>query len=452
MQVTEKSADGFKRTLEVVVGAGELGERFHARLGEIKDTVHLKGFRKGKVPVAHLKKVYGRALMAEVLQKAVEETSKKAIQERKERPALAPDIAFPEDKAEIDRVIAGQADLAYTLSFEVLPPIPLADFSELKLERLVAEADDAAIDDAIANIAKRNTTFENAGDERAAEEGDRVTVDFKGTIDGEAFEGGEAEDAEIVIGQSGFIPGFEDGLAGAKAGERRTVSAGFPAEYPVAALAGKDAEFDVTVKAVARPLAPEIDDAFAAGLGAENLEKLRELVRERITSEYAAAARDKLKRELLDALDKAHGFELPPSLVEHEFKAIWRKVEADMKRADQTFPHEGKTEEETREDYRAIAARRVRLGLVLGEIGDKNGIEVTQDELRRALVAQARRFPGQEKFVYDYFEKTPGALMELRAPIFEDKVVDLALSRASVTERRVDKDELIRLAQETAES
>ncbi len=452
MQVTEKNADGFKRTLEVVVGASELGERFSARLDEIKDTVHLKGFRKGKVPVAHLKKVYGRALMAEVLQKAVEETSKKAIAERKERPALAPDIAFPEDKAEIDRVIAGQADLAYTMSFEVLPPIPLADFSEFKLERLVAEPDGAAVEEAIANLAKRATSYEKAGDDHAAAEGDRLTVDFSGKIGGEAFEGGEALGVEIVIGQDGFIPGFEEGLKGAKEGERRTVAAAFPAEYPVPALAGKDAEFDVTVKAVARPLVPEIGDAFAAGLGAENLEKLRDFVRARIAAEYVAASRQKIKRELLDALDKAHGFALPPSLVDHEFQAIWRKVEADMKRSGATFPHEGKTEEEIREEYRRIAERRVRLGLVLGEIGDKNGIDVKQDELRRALVAQARRFPGQEKFVYEYFEKTPGALMELRAPIFEDKVVDLVLSRAGVTERKVDKDELVRLAQETDES
>lgn len=452
MQVMETSADGLKRTLKVVVGASELNEQFSARLGEIKERVQLKGFRKGKVPVAHLKKVYGRSLMAEVVQKAVEETSKKALEERKERPALTPQIVLPEDKDEIDRVIEGKADLSYVMSFEVLPPIPLADYAALKLERLVTDVTGADVDKAIGDLAQRHVTYEPAGPDRAAALGDRLTIDYVGKIGGEAFEGGASEDTQIVLGRAGYIPGFEDGLVGAKAGEARTVRAGFPTEYPVKEFAGQEAVFDVVVKEIARPVEPVIDDALAQSIGVETLDKLKELVRARIAAEYAAASRQKIKRELLDALDKAHDFELPASLVGHEAETIWRQLEATMKREGKTFADEGKTEDETREEYRRIAERRVRLGLVLGDIGEKHGIQVTPDELRRALVAQTRRFPGQEKFVYRYFEKTPGALTELRAPIFEDKVVDAVLARANPEERKVDKEEFFRLVAETEEA
>jgi len=448
MQVVETNAEGLKRTLKVVVEAAELGERFSERLGELKDQVQLKGFRKGKVPVAHLKKVFGRSVMAEVLQKAVEETSKKALADRNERPALTPEIVFPEDKEEVERVITGDADLSYTMSFEVLPPIPPADFSTFKLERLVAEVDEAAVNKALADIAERNATYETAPEDHAAQTDDRVTVDYVGKLDGEPFEGGASEDTEIILGRAGFIPGFEDGLIGAKAGDARDIQATFPAEYPVDALAGKNASFDVKVKAVARPKEAVIDDEFAKSLGAESLDQLKELLSARLGAEYAAASRIKIKRELLDALDKAHDFELPPSLVDHEFNMIWRQLEAEMKSSGKSFADENTTEEDTRARYRKIAERRVRLGLVIGDIGEKNGVEVSQEEMRRALVAQARRFPGQEKFVYQYYEKTPGALVELRAPIFEDKVVDLVLEKAKPAERQVDREELLKPVEE----
>jgi trigger factor len=443
MQVTETLSDGLKRQLKVVVGAGEIGARFDARLDEIKDRVQLKGFRKGKVPVQHLKKIFGRSLMGEVLQQTIEEKSRAALEERKERPAIQPRIELPEDQQEIEKVLSGQADLSFDMSFEVLPEINLIDFSELKLERPVADVDGKSIEDAINQLVERSTTFETA-EGRAAEDGDRVTIDFVGKIDGEPFEGGAGEGVNIVLGQGGFIPGFEDGLKGVKAGEERTVAAKFPDDYPEKSLAGKEATFDVKVKEVAVPKRPEVNDEFAKNLGAESLEKLRELVTEQIKREYDQASRAKVKRALLDELEKRHGFDLPPTLVEREFEAIWRQVTQGLEQAGRTFEDEGKTEEQAKEEYRKIAERRVRLGLILGEVGEKAGIQVTQDEMRRALMEQARRFPGQERLVYEFYEKNPGAIAELRAPIFEEKVVDHVLAQAKVEDKKVDREELFK--------
>lgn len=442
MQVSVTSSEGLKRTLKVVIGQGELGERFSTRLGEVKDSIQLKGFRRGKVPAAHIRKVYGRSLMAEVLQKAVEETTEKVITERKERPAFEPKIEFPENKDEIERAMEGQSDFAYSLSFEVLPEFLVTDLAALELERLVADVPDEEVDKALARIAERNVTYP-AQDGREAAEGDQVTIDFVGRIDGVEFEGGKAEDAPIVIGQGGFIPGFEDGIKGAKAGDERVVKATFPAEYPVATLAGKEAAFDVKVKAVAAPVQPAMDDEFAKGLGLETFAQLKERIKEQIAGEYAQISRAKLKRVMLDALDKAHTFALPPTLVDGEFDGIWQDLTRRMTEAKKTFEDEGKTEEQVRAEYRTIAERRVRLGLVLGEIGSAAKVEVTQDELRNALFAQARRFPGQEKMVYEYFQKNPAAVSQLRAPIYEDKVVDHVAAQAKIAERKVSHDELL---------
>ena len=452
MQVTETGRDGLKRTLKVVVAKAELGERFSVRLDEIKDQVQIKGFRKGKVPVPHLKKMYGKQLMAEVLEQAVKDTSAKAIQERNERPAVQPKIEIVDAKDDmVDRIFNGQDDLAYSMSFEVLPPIPIADFGKLKLERLVADVDDAALNSALEQIAERNMTFE-AADGHHAGDGDGVNMDFNGTINGEAFEGGAGEGANLVLGKGQFIPGFEDGLKGVKAGDERTIHATFPAEYPMPDLAGKAAQFAVTVKSVSKPKKPEINDEFAAGLGAENLEKLKELVSAQIKREYEQASRMKLKRELLDELDKTHTFELPASLVDYEFQNIWRQLETNLKNTGKTFADEGKTEDEARAEYKTIAERRVRLGLLVGEIGEKNKIKVTEEELRHALIAQARQYPGQEKMVYEFYEKQPGALAELRAPIFEDKVVDFILDAAKPVEKKVSKDDLFKQVEATTQN
>lgn len=451
MQITETNAEGLKRTLKVVVPAEELGTRFSAKLGEVKDRVQLKGFRKGKVPEAHIRKVYGRSLMSEVVEQTIKETSEKAIAERKERPAQMPAIALTEDKDEIEKIIEGKADLAYEMSFEVLPKFELADPAGLKLERLVADVDADALDKALVDLVDRSVTY-MPEEGRKAEDGDQLTIDFVGKIDGAEFDGGKGEGLPLVLGKKQFIPGFEEGLIGAAGGDERTVTGTFPEDYPMPTLAGKQAQFDVKVKDVAKQVRPEIDEEFAKGFGAESVDNLKTLVTEQIKREYDGAARMKLKRELLDALEKAHTFELPPSLVEREFESVWNQVTMGLQRDGKTFADEGKTEEDARAEYRKIAERRVRLGLVVGEIGDKQKIEVTQDELRKALMEQARRYPGQEKFVYEYFQKTPGAIQELRAPIFEDKVVDYLLSVAKPVDRKVTREELFEQVKEATES
>ena len=443
MQVTETSAEGLKRQVRVVLAAQDLTAKCDERIGEIKDRVQIKGFRKGKVPVTHLKKVYGRSLMAEVLQQAVEESSRQVLTDRNERAAVQPKIDLPESEQEIEQVIAGKSDLAFSMSYEVLPAIEIADFSAMKLERLVADVDDKAIDDALKQIAERNVTY-TPDAAAAADKGDKLTIDFVGKINGEVFDGGTAEGLDLVLGQASFIPGFEDGLIGVKSGESRTLSVTFPADYQAEELKGKPATFDVTVKELAKPSTPAIDDTLAKQLGVEDLAKLKELIKAQIAQEYAQVSRAKLKRELLDRLDKAHTFELPPSLVEGEFEGIWKQVTQGLEQAGKTFADEGKTEDGARKEYRDLAARRVRLGLVIGEIGEKNAIAVSQEELRRSLVEQARRFPGQERFVYEYYEKTPGAIAELRAPIFEDKVVDLIVDKAKPAERKVSREELLK--------
>lgn len=446
MQVTETSSNGLKRELKVTIAQGELSQRFVTRLDEVKDTVQLKGFRKGKVPVAHLKKLFGRSLMAEVLQQAVDETSRDAIKDRNERAAHQPSINLSEDKDEIERVLSGESDLAFTMSYEALPDIKITDLAALTLEREVADVAPEAVDRAVGELLERSVRYEVEA-ERAAGDGDRVSIDYLGRIDGTAFEGGKGEDVQLVIGQSNFIPGFVEGIKGAKAGEERPVNAKFPDAYPQKDLAGKDAVFDVKVKEVAKPIRPELNDEFAKTLGAESLDKLKELVSAKIAGEYASITRMKLKQQILDALDKAHDFPLPETLVANEFDNIWKQLTQSLEQAGRSFADEGKSEDDLKAEYRKIAERRVRLGLVIGEIGEKSGLQVSQEELRRALIEQARRYPGQEKFVYEFYEKNPAALIELRAPIFEEKVIDHILGQTKPTEKKVTAEELMKSAQ-----
>lgn len=447
MQVTETSAVGLKRELSVVVPRGELDQRYDARIGDFQKRANLPGFRKGKVPATHIKKMYGKSIMAEVVQEALEESSRKAVTDRNERPAVQPKIDLTEDKDEIEKLLGGKGDLAYKMSFEILPPITLADFSTITLERETAEVTDADLQRSLDEIAKGATTFtETEG--RAAEDGDQVTIDFVGSIDGVPFDGGKGENTPIVIGRNQFIPGFEEGLKGAKAGEQRQLNVTFPEAYGNAELAGKAAVFDTVVKAVAAPQAPTIDDAFAKTLGVDDLAKLREVLTGQIRGQYDQLSRLKLKRTLLDQLDAMHTFELPEALVAGEFESVWAEVEGRMKSSGATFESEGKTEDSARAEYRKIAERRVRLGLVLGEVGDKAKVQVTQDELRRALLEQTRRFPGQEEAVFQFYQKNPAALTELRAPIFEDKVVDHILGQAKLTEKVVSREDMLKAAQE----
>jgi trigger factor len=435
MQVTETSATGLKRELTVVIGQGELGERFQSRIDEVKDTVQLKGFRKGKVPTAHIKKLYGRSVMAEVVQQTIEEMTRKALAERNERPAHQPTIGFGEDNKEaMEKVLTGEGDLAYTLSFEVLPDITVTDLATLKLEREIAEVGEEAVEKALAGLQSASTKFEAEAD-RAAAMGDQIKVHYVGRIDGKEFEGGRADDSEFILEEGRLIPGLVEGLIGIKAGEERVVKAKFPEQYQAEHLAGKDAEFTVAVKEVAKPVRPEADDEFAKTLGAQSLAQLKDMLRGRIAAEYAGVTYAKLKRQVMDALDKAHDFALPESLVAGEFDAIWRQVSGAPKPEGGTEP--AKSEDEQKADIRKIAERRVRLGLLIGEIGEKQKIDVTQDELKRALVAKARSFPGQERAVYEYFEKNPGAVMDLKGPIFEDKVIDHIIEQAKPADESV---------------
>jgi trigger factor len=449
MEVIESTSDGLKRELKVKIEAAELSRRLDAKLHEIKDNVRLKGFRPGKVPVDHLRKVYGRSMMAEIVQQTVAESSAKAVQDRDERPAVQPDISLAEDQKEIEQVMDGTADLSYTLSFEVLPKIEITDLKKLKLERPVAKISKEEVDEAIDKIAQDSTTFEDK--DGAAKEGDQVVIDFEGSIDGVKFDGGAAEDAPVVIGRNQFIPGFEEGLIGAKKDEEREVKVSFPEDYPGSELAGKDAVFAVKVKSVGKPVKPAIDETFAKAIGFDSVEKLREGVEERIKEEYGRISRLRVKRELLDALDKAHKFELPGILVKQEFETIWRQVTGELERAGKSFEDEGTTEEKEKKKYEELAERRVRLGLVLAEIGEKSDVKITDDEVNNALMERLRQFPGQEQQVYEFYQKNPQALAELRAPIFEEKVVDYILELAEVKEKTVTKDELVAAAEEDDE-
>jgi len=343
----------------------------------------------------------------------------------------------------VEGIIAGKADLAYTVEMEIVPPITLADFKTIKLERLTAPVEDAEIDQAVQTIAEQSRPFNDSADAPAAQ-GDRVTISFQGSVDGAPFEGGSGDDVALVLGSAQFIPGFEDQLVGIKAGEGRTVSSKFPDNYRVPSLAGKDAVFSVTAKKVEKPASLNLDDDFAKTLGLESLAKLRDAVRERIERDHAAASRQKIKRALLDQLDARHKFDPPPTLVEEEFKNIWSTIENDLRQQGRTFADEGTTEEKAREEYRGIAERRVRLGLVLAEIGEKNSITVTDEQLTQAIVAQARMMPGQEQQVWDYYRNNPAALAAVRAPLFEDKVVDFILELANVSEKQVSREELFK--------
>ena len=443
MEVTETSAAGLKREFRVVVPATVLEAKVNARLDNLKGRVHLRGFRPGKVPVAHLKRLYGKSAMAEVIEAAVREANSQIVNERGLKLATEPKVALPPEEGAVEGIIAGKADLAYTVEMEIVPPITLADFKTIKLERLTAPVEDAEIDQAVQTIAEQSRPFNDSADAPAAQ-GDRVTISFQGSVDGAPFEGGSGDDVALVLGSAQFIPGFEDQLVGIKAGEGRTVSSKFPDNYRVPSLAGKDAVFSVTAKKVEKPASLNLDDDFAKTLGLESLAKLRDAVRERIERDHAAASRQKIKRALLDQLDARHKFDPPPTLVEEEFKNIWSTIENDLRQQGRTFADEGTTEEKAREEYRGIAERRVRLGLVLAEIGEKNSITVTDEQLTQAIVAQARMMPGQEQQVWDYYRNNPAALAAVRAPLFEDKVVDFILELANVSEKQVSREELFK--------
>ncbi len=442
MQVTETLSEGLKREFQVVVPAAELDAKVNARLDELKGRIRLDGFRPGKVPVAHLKRVYGRSAMAEVIEAMVRDTNNQIVSERGFKLASEPKVTLPEEKEAIEQLIAGKSDLNYTMAVEIVPPIELTDFKTIKLTKLVSDVADAEVDEGIARIVEQNKPYAAKGEGEKAAKDDRVIISYAGTINGEPFEGGSGDDAAVLIGSNTFIPGFEDQLIGIAAGETRTLKVTFPAHYQAEHLAGKDAEFIVIAKSIETPGEVTLDDAFAKSLGLELLAKLRDAVKDRLTRDHAGASRQKLKRALLDELDKRHKFEPPPSLVEEEFDRVWKSVVQEMENEQKTFADENTTEEKAKAEYRAISERRVRLGLVLAEIGEKNNITVTEEEITRAVTEQARQFPGQEQRVWDYYRQNPQAVAGLRAPIYEEKVVDFLLELAAVAEKKVPREEL----------
>ncbi len=442
MRVTETSAAGLKREYRVVVPASDLEAKVNERLDDLKGRVQLRGFRPGRVPVAHLKRLYGKSAMAEVIEAAVREANSKIVTDHGFKLATEPKVVLPSDEGAVQGVIEGKSDLAYTVELEIVPPITLADFKTIKLTRLTAEVTDAEIDKTLQTIAEQNRPF--VAKAEGAQNGDRVTLSFEGTIGGTPFEGGKGEDVPLVLGAGQFIPGFEEHLVGLKAGDSKTFDVKFPDDYRATHLAGKDATFAVTVKAVEAPGAVTIDDDFAKTLGVDSLAKLKDAIKERLQREHAGVSRQKLKRALLDQLDELHKFEPPPSLVEQEFNSVWSQIEKDLKEQGRTFADEDTTEEKAREEYRAIAERRVRLGLVIAEIGERNTIKVSDEQLRASVMEQVRQYPGQERQIWEFYQKNPGALANLRAPLYEDKVVDFLVELAEVTEQPVSRDELFK--------
>ncbi len=442
MQVKETVADGLKREFQVIVTAADIDAKVGERLVDLKDKVRINGFRPGKVPVAHLKKVYGRSVAAEAVDQMIRDTNTQIFTERGLRLALEPKITMPTEEKEIDDVLAGKTDLNYTVAIEIVPAIALADFKTFAIEKPVADVNDADVDEAIKRIADQNRPFSDKGDTAKAESGDRVTVSFKGTIDGVPFDGGTGEGIQVQIGSATFIPGFEDQLIGIGKGETRTIKAEFPKNYTNTDLAGKAAEFETTATLVETPQESTIDDEFAKSLGLESLDKLKDAARERLRQEYDGLTRQRVKRILLDKLDETHRFDAPPSLIDEEFNLMWNSIKAEMESMNKTFADEKTTEDEAKGEYRKIADRRVRLGLVLSEIGEKNKITVSDEEVSRAVIDRARQMPGREKEVWDYYRSNAQALASLRAPIFEDKVVDFILELATVTEKKISRDEL----------
>ena len=445
MQVTETLSQGLKREFKVVIPAKDLAERLDSQLAEMKDKVRINGFRPGKVPTAHLKRVYGRSVMAEVLQNAINEANRKIVEDNKFKLALEPKIDFPTDQAEVEAALEAKGDLAVGVKIEILPTFDVGSFDDVEVTRLKADVSDEEIQQTLDRMASQNRSY-NAKEEGAAgAKGDKLKIDFAGKIGDEAFEGGTGEGIDIVLGSGTFIPGFEDQLEGAKVGDQRVVKVTFPENYTATHLAGREATFDVTVKSIAAPGEMTLDDEFAKQFGFDAIDKLKDAIKSNIERDYTRASRDKLKRALLDALDKKYSFELPEGLVEQEFSGIWAQVENEQKAGGKSFAEEGTTEEAARADYRRIAERRVRLGLVLAEVGQSANVQITDDEMTQALLERARQFPGQEKMVWDYYRNNPEALQQLRAPVFEEKVVDHIVALAKVTDKTVSKDELFEI-------
>ena len=437
MQFTERRSEGLLRVYDVVVPKAELEQRLSAKILEMQPRMRIKGFRPGKVPASHIRKVYGPSMMQDIINETVQSSTRESLEKANARPASEPTLDL---KSDLSQVAAGQSDLQFELSLEIMPDFEPAELKSIAITRPVAAVSDEQVDEALAELARAQKTYD--AKDGAAEDGDQVVLDFVGKIDGEAFEGGSAADATVVLGSKQFIPGFEDELLGVKAGDEKVLKTTFPADYGVATLAGKAAEFDAKIKEVRAPSKGDPDNAWASKLGFDSLPALKGALRQRLESDHAGQSRQKAKRALFDILDAQHTFDLPPRMVEAEFSQIWRQIEAD-KKADRLDPSDAdKNEDELKAEYRKIAERRVRLGLLLAEIGRRHKVEVTDQEVSQAILAQARNFPGQERQIIEMYQKNPNLLAQVRAPIYEEKVVDYVLELVKVTNQDVSREEL----------
>ena len=443
MQVTETKSEGLSREFKVALPANEIEEKISHRLKELARTAQMPGFRPGKVPVSVLRKKYGPSVLGEVLERAVNDSSQQALAEKGLRPAMQPQI-------EITSFEDG-GDLEYTIGVELLPEIKPVDFSKIKLERLIPKTDDAAMENTLADIAAAQGDSAAIKDDRETKTGDVLVIDFLGRIGGEEFAGGKAEGYELTLGSGTFIPGFEEQLIGVKVGDKIEVKVKFPDSYGAAELSGKDAVFDVTVNELKETVPSAIDDELAKKVGMENLEALKKSIREEQESEFNEMSRMILKRALLDELSAAHDFEIPEKLLDREFDTIWKQFEEQRKKdKDAGQGSEEKTDDEHKKDFREIAERRVRLGLLLSEVGRANNVQISQEDVNSQLMAEARRHPGREKEVMEHYKNNPEAMEELSAPLYEEKVVNFILEQASITEKTATKDELIKTMEDEA--
>jgi trigger factor len=451
MQVTETLNEGLKRKLTVTIPAADLASKLDTKLKDMSTQANIKGFRPGKVPVGHLRKVYGRSAMSEVMQEEINTSVQQTLSERDERAAGQPEIDLTEDQAKLDDVLGGGADLAFDVSYEVLPAIELMDFKKIEVETPVIEIEDAELDKEVERVFRNNRAYEDKGDDAVIAKGDKVGLSYIGKIKDEPFEGGTAEHIHIIVGSGDFIPGFEDGMIGMKKGGGQELKVTFPKEYGDADLAGKKATFEVEILHIEAPTDARLDDEFAKSLGLDDLAALRDAIKQQMNQSNQTLISQRVKRQVLDALDEGHKIDVPEQLVEGEFVSIWDRVKHEVEHHGRSFEDEGTTEEKARELYRKIAERRVRLGLVVAEIGSKNQVQVTEEEHQQALIAEVQRFPGQEQQVYDYYRNNPQALANLRAPVFENKVVDFVTELAKSSEKKMTREELAKLNQDEAD-
>lgn len=442
MQVTETKNEGLSREFAISVPAADIEDRVAARLAELVGQVNIPGFRPGKVPVKLIRQRYGDAVKGEVLQAAVAETTSKALADRELQPAMQP-------KIEVTNFEDGK-DLEFTIAVDILPVIDPVDFRTIELENLTAEVEDSQVEEALERMAEDFGKTEPIAKARKSKEGDTVVIDFEGFVGGEAFDGGKGEDYHLELGSARFIPGFETQLVGANAGDHVKVEVTFPEGYGNAELAGKDGVFEVDIKEIREKVKSTIDDEFAKSMGLEGIDALRTQVKERLQADYGNVSRERLKRQLLDKLDESHEFDAPEGMVEAELESIWNQFEAARKNDEIDPEDKEKSDDDIRDEFRTIAQRRVRLGLLLAAVGQRNNIEVTQEEMNRALIRQAQNFPGQERQIIETYQKNENLMASLRAPIFEDKVVDFILELAKVTDKSVSIDDLMKDPSEEA--